>query len=184
MDAETEWQLDQALINSLTVDQVNQAYSQMVRPNENLVILVRSPKRDGIDIVTEEEIKSIIADIETESIEPYTDNTVIEPLIDPSIALKGSKAKVTDVNESLGYTEWTLKNGVKVVVRPSALKADEVQIVAIAKGGKSMLSIEESLQADYLAMVMQQSGIGNFSALGQHHLCRSSKRQGSSYNQQ
>ena len=164
MDAETEWQLDQALINSLTVDQVNQAYSQMVRPNENLVILVRSPKRDGIDIVTEEEIKSIIADIETENIEPYTDNTVIEPLIDPSIALKGSKAKVTDVNESLGYTEWTLKNGVKVVVRPSALKADEVQIVAIAKGGKSMLSIEESLQADYLAMVMQQSGIGNFSA--------------------
>ena len=164
MDAETEWQLDQALINSLTVDQVNQAYSKMVRPNENLVILVRSPKRDGIDIVTEEEIKSIIADIEAESIEPYADNTVIEPLISPNTKLNGSNVKSTIQNDSLGYTEWTLKNGIKVVIRPSTLKADEVHIAAIAKGGKSMLSVEESLQADYLAMVMQQSGIGKFSA--------------------
>ena len=164
MDAETEWQLDQALINSLTVDQVNQAYSQMVRPNENLVILVRSPKKEGVVVPTEEQINAIIAEVSAAEIEPYQDNTVIEPLIDPSIALKGSKAKVTDVNESLDYTEWTLKNGIKVVVRPSTLKADEVFVTATSKGGLSMLTDEEYYQGAFLGMVMGQSGISKFSA--------------------
>ena len=164
MDADTEWQLDQALINNLTVDQVNQAYSQMVRPNENLVILVRSPKREGVVVPTEEQINAIIAEVSAAEIEPYQDNTVIEPLIDPSVALKGSKAKVTDVNESLGYTEWTLKNGIKVVVRPSTLKADEVFVTATSKGGLSMLTDEEYYQGAFLGMVMGQSGISKFSA--------------------
>ena len=165
MDAETEWQLDQMLINSITVDDINQAYFQMVRPNENLVILARSPKKEGLAIPTEEEILAVKAEVEASEIAPYEDNTVIEPLIDPATKLKGSAVKATAQNESLGYTEWTLKNGIKVVVRPSTLKADEVQITAISKGGKSMLGVEESLQADYLPTVMQQSGISKFSAI-------------------
>ena len=107
MDAETEWQLDQMFINQLNVDVINQAYAQMVRPNENLVILVRSPKKDGVAVPTAEDIKAIIAEVEASEIEAYEDNTVIEPLIDPATKMKGSKVKATAKNESLGYTEWT-----------------------------------------------------------------------------
>ena len=164
LDAETEWQLDQALINSLTVDQINQAYSQLVAPNENLVILVRSPKKDGVVVPTEEQIKAIIAEVSAAEVEPYKDDTVIEPLIDPATKFKGSVVKSKAENESLGYTEWTLKNGIKVVVRPSTLKADEVFVTATSKGGLSMLTDEEYYQGAFLGMVMGQSGIGKFSA--------------------
>ena len=165
MDAETEWQLDQALINGITVDQINQAYLQMATPNENLVILVRSPKKEGVVVPTEADLLAIKAEVEASEIEPYKDNTVIEPLIAPTAKLKASKVKATAENESLGYTEWTLKNGIKVVVRPSTLKADEVMINAVSKGGKSMLSDADYFHGDYLPMVMQQSGISKFSAI-------------------
>ena len=164
MDAETEWMLDQQFINSLTVDQINEAYAQIATPNQNLVILARSPKKEGVVIPTEEEILAIKAEVEASEIAPYEDNTVIEPLIDPSLKLKGSKVKGVETNESLGYTEWTLKNGITVVVRPSTLKADEVMIVASAKGGKSMLSDADYFHGDYLPVVMQTSGISKFSA--------------------
>ena len=164
MDAETEWMLDQQFINSLTVDQINEAYAQIATPNQNLVILARSPKKEGVVIPTEEEILAIKAEVEASEIAPYEDNTVIEPLIDPSLKLKGSKVQGVETNESLGYTEWTLKNGITVVVRPSTLKADEVMIVASAKGGKSMLSDADYFHGDYLPMVMQTSGISKFSA--------------------
>ncbi len=164
MDAETEWQLDQMFIQSLTVDQVNEAYAQMVRPNENLVILARSPKKEGVAVPTEADLLAIKAEVETAEIAPYEDNTVIEPLIDPAKKLKGSVVKATAENESLGYTEWTLKNGIKVVVRPSTLKADEVMISAVSKGGKSMLNDADYFHGDYLPMVMSQSGISKFSA--------------------
>lgn len=164
MDAETEWQLAQMFINSLTVEQVNQAYAEMAKPNENLVILARSPKKDGVNIPTEDELLAIIAEVEASEIESYSDNTVIEPLIDPTTKLNSSKVKATSYNESLGFTEWTLKNGIKVIVRPSTLKADDVVINAVSKGGCSMLNDDEYYHGQFLGMVMSQSGVGKFSA--------------------
>ena len=164
MDAETEWQMDQMLINNINVDVVNQFYSQMVKPNENLVILVRSPKKEGVAVPTEADINAIIAEVSAAEVEPYKDDTVIEPLIDPATKLKGSPVKTTVENESLGYTEWTLKNGIKVVVRPSTLKADEVSLLAYTKGGVSMLNDDEYYHGLFLGMVMGQSGIGKFSS--------------------
>ena len=164
MDAETEWQLAQMFINSLTVEQINQAYAEMAKPNENLVILARSPKKEGINIPTEDELLAIIAEVEASEIEPYSDNTIIEPLIAPSTRLTGAKVKATSYNDSLGFTEWTLKNGIKVIVRPSTLKADEVIINASSKGGCSMLNDDDYYHGQFLGMVMNQSGIGKFSA--------------------
>ena len=164
MDAETEWQFDQMLINSVTVDDINAAYSQLVRPNENLVILARTPQKEGLVIPTEEEIKAVIAEVSAAELEAYADNTVKKPLIDPALKLKGSPVKATAENESLGFTEWTLKNGIKVVVRPSTLKADEVFVNATSKGGCSMLTDEEYYNGAFLGMVMGQSGISEFSA--------------------
>ena len=163
MDAETEWQYDQMLINSLTVDMINANYADIATPDQNLVILARSPKKEGVNIPTEEQLLAIIDEVKAMELEPYADNTVILPLIDPSVKLKGSMVKATEVNDSLGYTEWTLKNGVKVVVRPSTLKADEVSISATSKGGLSMVSDEEYYQGGLLGTVMSQSGISKFS---------------------
>ncbi len=90
MDAETEWQLDQMILNSLTVDQVNQAYLQMVKPNENLVIIVNSPEKEGVVVPTAEELKAIMAEVAASEIAPYEDDMVYEPLIDPAVELAGS----------------------------------------------------------------------------------------------
>ncbi|MBO7307372.1 MAG: insulinase family protein [Alistipes sp.] len=164
MDAETEWMLDQQMLSGITIDIFNQLYSQLAQPNKNLVILARTPEKEGLAIPTEEEILAVIAEVEAAEIEPYKDNTVILPLIGEDVVLKGSPVKKTQTNESLGYTEWTLKNGIKVVVRPSTLKADEVRISAVTKGGKSLLSDADLFTGDMLGMVMGQSGISKFSA--------------------
>ena len=164
MDAETEWQLDQQILASLSLDIVNGMYLSLVAPDQNLVILARTPEKEGLEIPTNEVFLAIIDEVKAADIEPYKDNTVVKPLIDPKAKLKGSKATVTDTNESLGYTEWTLKNGIKVIVRPSTLKADEVSIQAVAKGGQSMLSDELCFPADLLTMVMSQSGIADLSS--------------------
>ena len=164
MDAETEWQLDQQMLASINIDIFNQLYSQLSTPDKNLVILARTPEKEGLVIPTEEEFLAVIAEVKAAEVEAYKDNTVILPLIDEAAKLKGSKVAKTATNESLGYTEWTLKNGIKVIVRPSTLKADEVRINAVAKGGKSLLADDELFSGNMLGMVMGQSGISKFSA--------------------
>ena len=63
-------------------------------------------------------------------IEAYEDNTVKEPLIPEGTTLEGSPVKKTAQNAEYGTTEWTLANGVKVIVKPTAYKADEVRMSA------------------------------------------------------
>ena len=97
-------------------------------------------------------------------IEAYEDNTVKEPLIPEGTALNGSPVKKTAQNAEYGATEWTLANGVKVIVKPTTYKADEVRMYAQAKGGLSILTDEEFYMGEMMPAFNSMSGVGKFSA--------------------
>ncbi len=162
-DAETEYNLDRDFIeNYLTLEDVNAWTASLLTP-ENQVILFDSPEKEGVVVPTAEEILAVREQVMNAEIEAYVDNTVIRPLIAEDVVLKGSPVKKTKVNEELGTTEWTLKNGVKIIVKPSTLKADEVQLVAKAEGGKALLPNEDVIAADMLTAIMSMSGLSDFS---------------------
>ena len=161
-DAETEWQIDSMLIKSLNVEVINQLAKQVIM-DKNQVIIVNSPEKEGVAVPTEAEILAIREKVAKSEIAPYEDNTVKEPLIAEGTVLKGSPVKKTKIDEAYGTTEWTLKNGIKVVVKPTTFKADEVMFVASAEGGASVLTDEETIYADLLPAICQMSGVGKFS---------------------
>ncbi|MBR5464704.1 MAG: insulinase family protein [Alistipes sp.] len=163
-DAETEWQLDSMLIKSLNVEVINQLAKQVIM-DKNQVIIVNSPAKEGVSVPTEADILAIRQKVAESEIAPYEDNTVKEPLIAEGTILKGSPVKKTKTNEAYGTTEWTLKNGIKVVVKPTTFKADEVLFQALAEGGASVLSNEEIIYADLLPAICQMSGVGKFSRM-------------------
>ncbi len=76
-------------------------------------------KKEGIVNPTAEELLAIREKVANAEIEAYEDNTVKEPLIPEGTVLKGSPVKKTAQDATLGTTEWTLANGVKVVVKPT-----------------------------------------------------------------
>ena len=162
-DAEMEWKMDQAIINGLPLEAINQTFASYITDHNN-VIIINAPKKEGVVNPTKEDVLGVIAQVKASQIDPYQDNTVKEPLIAPNAKLKGSKVKKSGANETLGTTEWTLKNGVKVVVKPTTFKADEVQIRMVAQAGISALSDEDYNTGKYLSLVTSQMGISKFSA--------------------
>lgn len=162
-DAEYEWKLDSTLITTITVDDINTVCQQMIQP-KNWVVVVDAPEKEGIDNPTEAEILSMIEKARTAEVEAYVDNVVKQPLIPDEKALKGSPVKQESFNEVLGTTEWTLKNGAKIIVKPTTFKADEVRLAVETPGGTSILSDDEFYTAELMAGILQQSGIGNFPA--------------------
>ncbi|MBQ2728856.1 MAG: insulinase family protein [Alistipes sp.] len=162
-DAETEWQIDSMLIMQLNVDVINQLAKQIISDN-NQVIIVNAPQKEGVAVPTEEEILAIRKKVAESEVEAYKDDVVKEPLIAEGTVLNGSPVKKESKDEAYGTTEWTLKNGVKIVVKPTTFKADEVMLTATAKGGASILSNEEIIYADLLPAICQMSGVGKFSA--------------------
>ena len=162
-DAETEWQLDSMLIKMINVEAVNGFAQQVIYPR-NQVIVVTAPEKEGIVNPTAEELLAIREKVANAEIEAYEDNTVKEPLIPEGTVLKGSPVKKTAQDATLGMTEWTLANGVKVVVKPTTYKADEVRMSAVAKGGLSILSDEEFYMGEMMPAFNSMSGVGKFSA--------------------
>lgn len=162
-DAQTEWELDSLLIKSLNVEAVN-AYAQQCITPTNQVITVSAPEKEGVATPTREELLAIREKVAASEIAPYEDNVVKEPLIPEGTVLKGSPVAKTAQDEQLGTTEWTLANGVKIIVKPTTFKADEVRMKALAKGGLSILTDEEFYMGEMMPSINAMSGVGKFSS--------------------
>ena len=79
-------------------------------------------------------------------------------------APRKGKIKSTVRNEEFGTTEFTLSNGIKVVVKPTEFKADEILMQAFSKGGLSQVKTEDLPSAQIASYVVALSGIGRFNA--------------------
>ncbi len=162
-DAETEWQIDSMLIKAINVDAVNAFAQQTIYP-QNQVIVITAPEKEGLKNPTAEEILAIRAQVAASEIAAYEDNVVKEPLIPEETVLAGSPVVAASQDETLGTTEWTLQNGVKIVVKPTTFKADEVRMTAVAKGGLSVLTDAEFYMGEMMPAINSMSGSGKFSA--------------------
>ncbi len=168
-DAETEFQVDSQLLQMITVDMVNARLKELFT-DRNQVICVNAPEKEGLQNPTEEMVLAIlkqVAALPAEAVEPYADTTVIEPLVAPDAPLAGSPVKKEVKNEQFGTIEWTLKNGTKIVVKPTTFKADEVLFMARGDGGSSILADndEAAIAEQLLPTLRAMMGVSKYSAV-------------------
>ena len=162
-DAETEWKLDSTIIAQLPLQAINKTIARYIT-DHNQVLVVNVPKKEGLVNPTEAQLAEVLAKVKKAEIAPYADNTVKEPLIPADAKLKGSQVKKESKNEALGTTTWTLKNGLKVVVKPTTFKADEVEVYMSAHFGQSSLSDEQYWTSSFLPIMVNYMGVSKFSS--------------------
>ena len=163
-DADTEYQLDKQLTEMINLDMVNATVKQLYDPLKNLVILVQSPKKEGVEVPTEQELIDMLKAAVAADVEPFAENIVKEPLIGEDVVLKGSSVKKESVNATLGTTEWTLKNGIKVIVKQTPYEADRISLSAESDGGAALFGEDLYYASQMLGNVMGMSGLSKFSA--------------------
>mgnify|MGYP002558484571 CR=1 FL=1 len=128
---ELEKQIYDQIAQVLTVDQINQYLPQIIT-DDNRVLLAMLPDKEGFSVPTEEELAKAIADVDAETLEPYKDEMREDPLI-PSLPKPGKIAK-TQHNKTWDATEYILGNGMKVIVKPTDFKNNEIILQGIALG--------------------------------------------------
>ncbi len=157
---ETESQLAKQILLNFPVAMINQILPELITKN-NQVIVVSQPENDSMEIVTKEQMvnglnKAIDADYEA-----YVDEVITDPLI----AQLPTPGQITSENAGeFGTTELVLSNGVKVIVKPTDFKSDEVLIYGYKKGGKGSYSTEDANEILLIDDAFQLSQIGPFNA--------------------
>lgn len=160
LQPELALQLAQGLCAQFNAQVLNQIVAQLIT-DENLIVLYNGPSKEGSVIPTEQEIRDVLAEAKAAEIQANVEETVNEPFI--SKELKGSKVKKA-AEVIYGATQWTLKNGVKVVVLPTELKKDQVMFNITLQGGKTLMATEDlpSFQDDIWGLYLQNTGISKF----------------------
>jgi zinc protease len=158
--AKNEYKLAKKLLPEITLDDVNALATKWIT-DENMGVVVTAPEKDGIKVPTEQQLLDIIASTKKETITAYVDKFKADPLVKDE-DLTGSKVASKTENKELGYTELTLKNGVKVIVKKTDFKNDEILFSGYSLGGTSLYSDQDFVSAYFASSIMDQSGVGSF----------------------
>ena len=156
-----DWQFAQAIIPTITVEEVSLRAKQWMTP-ENRVVVIMGPDKPEAKHLTKEQAFAIIKEVESGPIEPYSDKVVSSNLI--SKELKGSKVKSTKQLPEFNAVEWTLGNDAKVVFRQADYEKDQVSLIAMSNGGSSKVNNDKVASAMMLNQFIGAFGVGEYDA--------------------
>lgn len=152
-----EYQLYQKMLPSITINDVNNKIKELVTDSNTVLTLV-SPENN---IPTEDEILKQYKEVIKGDIKPYKSTELNKPLLsnEPKAGkiVKEKKDKVT------GSLIWTLSNGIKVIVKPTDFKDNQILLEAFSKGGMSLYTGDDIVNARVCTSIQQNSGLGNYS---------------------
>jgi zinc protease len=113
---------------------------------------------ESAEIVDEEELRRALESAPSWRVSKPRDLPPPPPLV-PERPVPGAIVGTREIVE-LGATEWTLGNGARVMVRPSAVEPDEVLFQAMSRGGFAGEGIDALVPGTTAVPIAARSGVG------------------------
>ncbi len=156
---EFENEIVRKFIPDVSLEEVNKLADSFVK-RSNSVVLVSATDKEGLKLPTDIELLDTFNKISNSEITQYIDKTPTSDLFTKNL----SEGKIISKNviKEIGVTEWKLSNGVKVVLKPTNFKNDEILFTSFSPGGTSLSSDEDFISAKSTSTVVNKSGIGSY----------------------
>ena len=156
------YQLMKQLVPAIPIDAVNAVMAQLMpKSDSNLVVLNFNQEKDGATYPTEAGLLGAIRDARAQQLTAWVDNVKDEPLM--TTLPKPGKITKEVKNDKFGYTELTLQNGVKVILKQTDLKKDQVLLTGEGWGGSALYDVKERANIALFNDAVEASGLGAFS---------------------
>ena len=160
-----EWEYNtvKMMLPNLKVDMINQLAKSYVT-DTNLIVSIMAPDKEAVKIPTNSQILAAIASSKKADLKAKAEEVLNKPLV-TQVPKPGTVAKVSE-NKTLGTTEWTLSNGVKVVFKPTTFKKDEILLTAFSNGGISKVkTIADLPSATMASTIVSNNGLGEYNQI-------------------
>ncbi|MFT5265221.1 MAG: zinc protease [Polaribacter sp.] len=158
-DIEDEVRFYKELLPTINVKEVDALAKDWIT-DENRVVVLSGPKKADSPMPTEADVRNILESIKSKKIDAYVDDSNDAPLM----ATIPTPVKIMEEKafESVNVTELLLANGVKVILKPTDFKNDEILLSAYSPGGTSLAKDADYFSASSAARIIDESGVGDF----------------------
>jgi zinc protease len=162
-----EYEIYKQFVPGITLDEVNRLAEKWIQ-EKNSVVLVSAPEKKNIKIPSEDELKAVFNKVKNTDLQAYEDKFLNIPLLDK---LPVSSNIVSEKkNDELKITELDLANGIKIILKPTDFKNDEIGFYAFRTGGTSLADSALFISASLSASLVQNSGVGKFDLMQLHKM--------------
>lgn len=154
-----EFELTQKDLPGISLAEVNSLCKSYITDN-NRDILILAPEKNKENLPDSATVTGWLQAVDHEDLKPYIDLTSSKSLL---VSLpKPGKIIKEKKDESLNVSTWTLSNGVRVVLKPTDFKNDEILFSAFAPGGTSLYNDADYQSAANAASIIAACGAGNY----------------------
>jgi zinc protease len=158
-----EFELVSAFLPGVTLEEINSLGKNLIS-DDNIVALVTAREKEGVKVPSESQVLDIIKSVRGMKIDPYSEDVSDAPLLH-RIPEKGKVTQRTE-NSIFGYTDLKLSNGVRVILKPTDFKNDEILLSSYSPGGTSLYPDDDIMSATVATAIVSQSGLGDFDFIG------------------
>ena len=140
----------------ITLPELN-ALAKSYGGSDNRVIMISGP--EGKPLPDQKQVLAIVDEVQKSTIQPWQEaaSTVKLMAVAPT---PGKVTKETKI-DSIGVTEWTLSNGIKVVLKPTDFDADSVSVTGNSPGGLATADAKTWPSARFADDVAALGGVGD-----------------------
>lgn len=163
MSPADKYSLVKSILPQLPAAMINEMASNMIT-DENLVVLYYGTEKEGIVLPAREQISEILSAVKASDLHRDAEREVATTFVNPQ-ELSGSVIKKTSPAVQ-NAVQWTLKNGVRVVLLPTECEKDKVSIKLVKEGGRCLIATEDlgSFEENIWTIFQMNQGVAEFSA--------------------
>ncbi|MFZ0389787.1 MAG: insulinase family protein, partial [Calditrichia bacterium] len=154
-----EYRLYKQFVPGISLQEVNQLSEEWLQ-TDSRVVLASMPEKEEIQVPAPSQFRAVMDSVQHKTVEPYVDEISEAPLLEnpPEPGSISSERKI----EEIGVTVWELANGVRIILKPTDFKNDEIRFTAFSPGGMSLIPDSLIIPAETVTSIVGQSGLGDF----------------------
>lgn len=159
---EYEYNLANSLTSGIGLSDVNNLAKRYIT-DLNRDVVIMGPEKEKANLPDEPTVEKWISSVKQSEVTAYVDQVSDKPLM----AKKPLAGKVISESKTpeIGVTELKLSNGVKVILKPTDFKNDEIGFTAFSPGGSSLYPDADFQSATYATTLVRNGGVAEFSAV-------------------
>ena len=147
-------------LDGITLDEVNAFASRSIPGATPKLIVLTTPEKTDFALPTQDELLAMVDNASKTEVKAYEEKAVASSLM----AGKPAGGKIISEKEDkiAGFSDFTLSNGVRVIVKSTDFKNDQVVMSGFRYGGQFLYGNEDRDNAEFAASIVAQMGVANF----------------------
>ena len=154
-----EYELTKEILETLTAEDFK-AFAASFLNVRDRDIVITAPESQKAEIPAEATIDGWLRAVQQGEVAEEKDDFVGKPLLTQTLTPGKVISKKSD--KKIGTTELTLSNGVRIILKPTTYKNDEILFQAVSPGGTSLYTDAEFETASSASSLIMSSGVADF----------------------